>query len=461
MNIKVLKDLIKDDSRVIFNNDIDKKYLTDGLSRDYGEADALVFVKTCDEVLKVIRFANDNKIDVTVRGSGTGLTGATIPLHRGIILDMSNMNRIIKLDDENMTLTVEPGVLLKDVQSFVEEKGFFYPPDPGEKTATIGGNVSTNAGGMRAVKYGVTRDYVRELEIVTGDGRKVTLGSNTIKNSSGLDLKDLIVGSEGTLAVITKIVLKIISKPDKSVSVLIPFNDLEDGIDSVIRLLKSNSNPTAVEFMQRNLVENAEKFLDLKFPYEGGESFLLLTFDGDENSIEINIKKAKEAVSKGSALDFIVLNDKECTDTWKIRGALCSSITINDEQIPIDIVVPITKISEFAKFTSNLGRQHKIQVIYFGHAGDGNIHVSVMRNHRELEEWKRVSEPFLEELYCKSRELDGIPSGEHGIGRDKRPYFMSITDNENINLMRGVKSIFDKNNILNIGKDYTKENYLK
>ena len=455
IDFKELKKLVGEENRVILGHDIDKKYLTDGLKRDFGEADALVFAQNSEEIEKVIKFANDNKIHVTVRGSGTGLTGATIPLHRGIILDLSKMNRILELDEENLTLTVEPGVLLQDVQSFVEEKNYFYPPDPGEKTATIGGNVSTNAGGMRAVKYGVTRNYVHELEVITGDGRKLVVGGKTIKNSSGLDLKDLIIGSEGTLAVITKIVLKIIPKPEKSVSVLIPFNNLKDGVNSAISIIKANINPTAIEFMERKLVENSEKFLDLKLPYDGGECFLLLTFDGDENFIKINVEKARNAVLNSNALDFLVLDEKQAEDTWKIRGALASAITINDEQIPVDIVVPITKISDFAEFTSNLGEEHKIQVIYFGHAGDGNIHVSAMRNHREINEWKRISEPFLEKLYKKSYEFGGIPSGEHGIGLEKRPYFLQVTDDTNIQIMRSIKNIFDVNGILNAGKVYS------
>ena len=455
LNFSELKKLINDENRVIFGDDIDKKYLTDGLNREFGEADALVFAKSSEEIQKVIEFANENGVHVTVRGSGTGLTGATVPLHRGIVLDLSKMNRILELDEENLTLTVEPGVVLQDLQAFVEDRNYFYPPDPGEKTATIGGNVSTNAGGMRAVKYGVTRNYVHELEVVTGDGRKLIVGSKTIKNSSGLDLKDLIVGSEGTLAVITKIVLKIIPKPEKSESVLIPFNKLKDGINFVISLIKANSNPTAIEFMERKLVENSEKFLNLKLPYDGGECFLLLTFDGDENSIKINEEKARNAVLRSKALDFLVLDEKEAEDTWKIRGALASAITINDEQIPIDIVVPITKISEFAEFTSNLGKEHKIQVIYFGHAGDGNIHVSVMRNHREINGWKRISAPFLEKLYKKSHELNGIPSGEHGIGLEKRPYFLEVTDDVNIDIMRSIKKVFDGNGILNAGKVYS------
>lgn len=454
MDVNELKKLIEDESRIIIGDKIEKKYLSDSLQREYGHADALIFVKSAKEVQNIIKYANENKIHITPRGSGTGLTGATVPLHGGIVLDLSKMNRILEIDEENLTLTVEPGVLLKDIQSYVEERNFFYPPDPGEKTASIGGNVSTNAGGMRAVKYGVTRDYVREMEVVTGDGKIITVGGKTIKNSTGLDLKNLIVGSEGTLAVITKIILKIIPKPEKSTSVLIPFNNLEDGVNSVIKVIKASAKPTAIEFMERNVVENAEEFLNLKLPCDIGKAFLLLTFDGDESEIESNSEKAKKAVLNSNALDFIILNEEEAENTWKIRGALCTAIEANDESIPIDIVVPITKISEFAKFTSELGKKSNIKLIYFGHAGDGNIHVSVLRNHLEEKIWEKKSHDFLYELYGKSHEFKGLPSGEHGIGLHKKEYFIEVTNKDNIEYMNEIKRVFDKNGILNIGKVY-------
>lgn len=455
MDINELKKIVKDESQIVIGDKIEKKYLSDSLQREYGHADALVFVKSTQEVQNIIKYASVNKIHITPRGAGTGLTGATVPLHGGIVLDFSKMNKILEIDEENLTLTVEPGVLLKDVQSYVEERNFFYPPDPGEKTASIGGNVSTNAGGMRAVKYGVTRDYVREMEVVTGDGKAITVGGKTIKNSTGLDLKNLIIGSEGTLAVITKIVLKIIPKPEKSISVLVPFNNLEDGVNSVIKILKASANPTAIEFMERNVAENSEKFLDLKLPSDKGEAFLLLTFDGDESEIKSNSEKAKKVLLNSDALDFIILNEEEAINTWKIRGALCNAIEANDESIPIDIVVPITKISEFAKFTSELGRKYNIKLIYFGHAGDGNIHVSVLRNHLEEKVWEKKSHNFLYELYGKSHEFKGLPSGEHGIGLHKKEYFIEVTNEDNIEYMNEIKRIFDKSGILNVGKVYS------
>ena len=451
----VLSVIENDKERVFFKDDVNEDYSHDELGGIKKMPDIVVQVLSTEEVSKIMKYAYENNIPVTPRGSGTGLVGAAVPLEGGIVIDLSKMNKILELDEENLTLTLEPGVLLMEISKYVEEHELFYPPDPGEKSATIGGNVSTNAGGMRAVKYGVTRDYVREMEVVTGDGKAITVGGKTIKNSTGLDLKNLIIGSEGTLAVITKIVLKIIPKPEKSISVLVPFNNLEDGVNSVIKILKASANPTAIEFMERNVAENSEKFLDLKLPSDKGEAFLLLTFDGDESEIKSNSEKAKKVLLNSDALDFIILNEEEAINTWKIRGALCNAIEANDESIPIDIVVPITKISEFAKFTSELGRKYNIKLIYFGHAGDGNIHVSVLRNHLEEKLWEKKSHDFLYELYGKSHEFKGLPSGEHGIGLHKKEYFIEVTNEDNIEYMNEIKRIFDKSGILNVGKVYS------
>lgn len=454
MDYNELKKIIKDENRVVVGVNIEDKYLTDGLGIQHGEADVLVFVKNSQEVVQVIKFANENKIPITPRGAGTCLTGGNIPTERGIILDLSKMDSILELDEENFNITVEPGVLLKDLQAYVESKNLFYPPDPGEKASTIGGNVSTNAGGMRAVKYGVTKDYVRELEIVSGDGTIFNVGSKTIKNSSGLNLKDLMIGSEGTLGIITKITLKLIPKPTKSVTVLVSFNNLKTGVNSISKIIKSNSNPTAIEFMENNVVENSEKFVNLKLPCEHGNAYLLLTFDGDEDEIIGNINKTKDVVLNNGALGVKVLNEDEAVNAWTIRGALASSICANNEQVPVDIVVPIDRISEFVEFTNECGKKNELQVIYFGHAGDGNIHVSVIRNSMEQNEWNRRTHNLLNELYTKSREFNGLVSGEHGIGITKSGYLKKVTSKENITYMQSIKGIFDKNNILNVNKVY-------
>lgn len=456
LNYNYLFQIIKDKDRIKLGKEIDEKYLSDAIKRNKGEAEVLVFPINNEEVSLIMKFSYENNISVTPRGAGTGLVGATIPTNGGIVLDLSLMNKILELDKENLTITVEPGILLKDLQEYVEKRELFYPPDPGEKGASIGGNISTNAGGMRAVKYGVTRNYVMALELVLANGTIMKVGEKVIKDSSGLDLKDLIIGSEGTLAIITKATLKLIPKPKKSVSILIPFNSLEKAIASVIKIINKNSKPTAIEFIERDVIENAENYLQLKFPDNKGQAYLLLTFDGDEDSEVIsNYNKAKEVCLNNGAIDFIILNKIEAIDrTWKIRGALVTAVEAVSEQEPIDIVVPINKTAEFINYTKEVQAKYGIKITSFGHAGDGNVHLCVIKGNMGEEEWNKKSVLLLGNLYEKSKELGGLPSGEHGIGLNKRPYFLKVTDKVNVDYMKKIKSVFDDKNILNSNKAY-------
>ena len=447
--------IIKDKERVIIGN-VEDKYLTDTLGRLKGKAEAVVFPLTTEEVSGVLKFANENEIPITPRGAGTNLVGSTVPLNGGIVLDLSKMNKILELDKETFTLTVEPGVLLKDVQSYVEERGLFYPPDPGEKTATIGGNISTNAGGMRAVKYVVTRDYVRGLQVVLADGQVIEIGKKVIKDSSGLSLKNLIIGSEGTLGVITKCMLKVIPKPKISLSVLVSFESLKTGIDTVINIIQENANPTAIEFIERNVVELGESYLNLKFPEPNAVAYILLTFDGDSlDEIEKNINKVKKVAEEKGALNVLVLDDEETiNNVWKIRGALVKSVEEVSEQEPVDIVVPINKTAEFIYYVNKVQEETKVKMISFGHAGDGNVHLCVIRGNRDDEAWKRDLHIVMDKIYNKAFELGGLPSGEHGIGVSKKPYFQKQTDDINLNVMKSIKNALDKKGILNNNKVY-------
>ena len=332
-NLNQLKSIIKDPTRVIFSLDIDKKYLSDQLGRKHGDASALVFVESTQEVSSVLKFAHDNNIPVTPRGAGTNLVGSTVPHNGSIILDVSKMNRILEIDSENFTATVEPGLILEDFQKYVEGLGFFYPPDPGEKRASIGGNIATNAGGMRAVKYGVTRNYVLGLELVLADGTILTVGSKNRKDTTGLDLKDTVIGSEGTVAVITKALLKLVGKPEKSQSIVISFNSLKSAIETVPVILKKNLNPTALEFIERKVVKLGETFLGLQFPDKDAEAYLLLTFDGTEAEIRAAEKSLNELTndSYSDGVRNIILLDgsspeKDSANVWKIRGCLVKAV---------------------------------------------------------------------------------------------------------------------------------------
>lgn len=463
--LKKLKEIIPDKKRIVAH-DIPEKYLSDTLGRLKGEAAALVFPQSTEEVSKILKYAHKHGIPVTPRGAGTNLVGSTVPVDGGIILDFSHMDKILELDENTMTITVQPGLLLQDLQKYVEERGLFYPPDPGEKASSVGGNISTNAGGMRAVKYGVTRDYVRGLEVVTADGSVLTAGGKNVKDASGLSLKNLYIGSEGTLAVITKCILKLIPKPETSLSVLVPYPDLKTGIRSVLSVLRANANPTAVEFMERKVVKLGEDFLGVKYPYPEAGSYILLTFDGHATEVRENAERIRKLTLDGDALAYLPLTDTAQNpsnvippeaDIWKVRGALVKAVEAFSEQEPVDIVVPIDKTAEFISFINKLGEESGMQMVSFGHAGDGNVHLCVVRGDRDLKTWHKELKANMDKAYHKAYELGGITSGEHGIGISKRRYFLRETSGENLEVMNRIKDALDPKHILNDKKSYILE----
>ena len=454
MERTVLREIIPDESRLVFDH-IPPEFLSDTLGRRKGEASALVFAKSTEEVSKLLQYAHANKIPVTPRGAGTNLVGSTVPVDGGIILDLSQMNRVLELDTETMTVTVEPGLLLQDLQAYVEEHDLFYPPDPGEKASSIGGNISTNAGGMRAVKYGVTRDYVRGLEVVTADGTVLTVGGKNVKDASGLSLKHLYIGSEGTLAVITKCILKVIPKPETSLSILVPYPDLKTGIGSVLNILRADANPTAVEFMERNVVKLGEDFSGVRYPCPEAGSYILLTFDGREGEVAASAERIQALALSSGALDYILLTDpQQAADIWKVRGALVKAVEAVSEQEPVDIVVPINRTAEFIGYINQLEQSSGMRMVSFGHAGDGNVHLCVVRGDRDEETWQKELHENMDKAYHKAYELGGIASGEHGIGISKRRYFLRETHWENLRAMNQIKDALDPLHILNDKKSY-------
>ena len=455
-DISELKNIISDPERI--TSDIGEKYLTDSLRRLKGSASALVFPLSTAETAAVMRFASENGIPVTPRGAGTNLVGSTVPLKGGIILDFSRMNRILELDRETMTVTVEPGILLEDLQEFVGRNGLFYPPDPGEKASTIGGNISTNAGGMRAVKYGVTRDYVRGLEVVTADGKILELGGKCVKDASGLSLKNLVIGSEGTLAVITKAVLRVMPKPQTSLSVVVPFPDLKTGISCVTKILQADAAPTAVEFVERKVIALGEKFTGISYPRQDAASYILLTFDGNADAVNSGVETVRKTVSEIGALDYIVLDDsRRLSDIWKVRGCLVKAVESECEQEPVDIVVPINRIVEFINHVNRTEAESGVQMVAFGHAVDGNVHLCVLRGNRGRTIWEKELNSVMEKIYSEAYRLGGIASGEHGIGVTKRPYFLPNTAAENLEMMNRIKDALDPAHILNDGKSYIRQ----
>lgn len=453
--IKDIKAIINDEDRVFYGENISEDYSHDELGSIKEMPDVVVKANTTEEVSEIMKYAYEHNIPVTARGSGTGLVGAAVALHKGIVLDLSGMNKILELDEENLTLTVEPGVLLMEIAKFVEENDLFYPPDPGEKTATIGGNISTNAGGMRAVKYGVTRDYVRGLEVVLPNGHVMNLGGKVVKNSSGYSIKDLIVGAEGTLAIITKATLKLLPLPKKAISLLVPFKDLETAIETVPKIIKSKSIPTAIEFMQKEAIVAAEEYLGKKFPDHTSDAYLLLTFDGNSREeIEKDYEKVADICLKEGAIDAFISDTEERQESiWSARGAFLEAIKASTTEMDeVDVVVPRNKVAEFVKYTNELQKEYDIRIKSFGHAGDGNLHIYILRDKLDEKAWNEKLQKVMQCMYDKSKELRGQVSGEHGIGFAKKGYLNESLSDELVGLMKGIKLTFDPKNILNPGK---------
>lgn len=438
--------IIKDSKRIVLADAIPQSYLTDGLKLKYGQADILVYPKTTEEVADVVKFANANNLNITTRGAGTNLVGSTIP-NGGIILDLSLMNEIVELDKETFTITVQPGILLQDLQQFVEQYDLFYPPDPGAKTSTIGGNISTNAGGMRAVKYGVTRDYVQALEVVMADGSVLNIGSKNVKDNTGLALKHLFIGSEGTLGIITQCTLKLIAKPKVSQTFVVGFNTIEQAIASITNILHTLT-PTALEFVERKVAQWGEKYSGFQFPLPNSQAYLIIMLDGsDQQSVE---QQRKQLLANLGDCDYFVAEDSnQASQIWTIRGSLVRAVEAVTEQDPIDIVVPINRIADFIHFTKQLEAKTKVRMLAFGHAGDGNIHLCILRDDRDDKQWDTDLQQVHQALYQKCLELGGLPSAEHGIGTAKVSYYNDAIPKANRQLMHAIKQQFDPKNLLN------------
>jgi glycolate oxidase len=441
--------------KVFYGENINEDFSHDELSGISSYPEVMIEASNSKEVSEIMKYASCRNIPVTPRGQGTGLVGGSVAVHGGIMLNMSTMNKILELDEENLTLTVEPGVLLMEISKFVEEHDLFYPPDPGEKSATIGGNINTNAGGMRAVKYGVTRDYVRGLEVVLPDGEIMEVGGKIVKNSSGYSLKDMIVGSEGTLGIVTKAVLRLLPLPQKTISLLIPYPDLAQAIETVPLIIKSKAIPTAIEFMEREVILAAEDFLGKAFPDSSAAAYLLLTFDGSsKEEVELAYEKVAHICLDNGALDVLISNTQERNEAiWSTRGAFLEAIKASTSEMDeCDVVVPRKFVADFIKDMKNLQNEFGVRIMNFGHAGDGNLHIYVLKDNLKDEVWKEKLNAVFDKMYANADKLGGLVSGEHGIGYAKKPFLKKSIGDSGMALLKRIKNAFDPQNILNPGK---------
>lgn len=440
--------------RLFFGDSINEDYSHDEMVSIRSLPDVLVFVENKQEIIDTVLLCNEYLIPIVVRGSGTGLSGAAVA-SGGVMIDTTKMNRILEIDQDNLSVKVEPGVLLLELNEYLTQFNLFYPPDPGEKTATIAGNISTNAGGMRAVKYGVTRDYVRELEVVTGSGEYMVLGGKIVKNSSGYALKDLIVGSEGTLAIILSATLKLLPMPNVIVSLLIPYEDIQSAIETVPKLMRLPSIPTAVEFFERVVIVFSEDYLGKKFPDNTSKAYLLLTYDGNsESDVEYQCNEAAEVCLSNGARDVYIVDTPERRDSvWNARGAFLEAIKASAGEVDeCDVVVPRAYVADFIMYSHQVEKEVDVRISSFGHAGDGNLHIYVCKDSLSEEEFLKKRDKAFELLFEKAKEYGGLVSGEHGIGLAKKEYLKKSVSESVIQIMRGIKKVFDPNCILNPGK---------
>lgn len=445
-----------DPARVIPRAEVGEDYAHDEMPV-YGQAlpEVLIEAMSAQEISDILTYCYAHNIPVTPRGAGTGLCGGAVPICGGVLLCTIGMNKILEIDTANMTATVQPGVLLMELSAAALEQDLFYPPEPGEKSATLGGNVMTNAGGMKAVKYGVTRDYVMGMDVVLPDGRMLTLGGKLAKSSSGYSLLHLFVGSEGTLGIVTQLVLRLIPKPCKAISMLVPFPTLRNCIDAVPDILKSGLQPVAVEFIQREVIEASEKYLGKRFPDKTSDAYLLVSFDAaSQREVEEKCDSlAQLCIGRGAIDAFFADTPERMGALWEARGAFLEAIKCSTPDLDeCDVVVPRTRISDFVLYMAQLEQQHGIRIRYFGHAGDGNIHVYVCKDDLPDDEWKAKLAVVMQKLYDKSVALEGKVSGEHGIGHAKVEFLRESEGDLYMELCRRVKVAFDPKGLLNPGK---------
>jgi len=418
----------------------------------------LIRPETAGEISEIIKLANREMIPVTPRGAGSGLSGGAVPVHGGIVLQTDRMNRILELDEDNLMITVEPGIVSNEINEFLKGYGLFYAGYPMSlETCFIGGNVAENAGGGKAVKYGVTSRYVLGLEIVTAAGDIIQLGGKLVKDVTGYSILQLMLGSEGTLAVFTKITLKLLPRPRFQADLLCLFNTSAEAINAVPRIMKEGGIiPASIEFMDQLSFQGACDYLNETLPYETAEAMLLITVDGSEKEqVEKEYESIGELCEKAGATEVYVADNPTTSERiWKIRRNIAEAYNLySSRQSGEDIVVPPAQIPEMIEEFGRLSTKYGILIPCFGHAGDGNLHARLVSDPGWSDEyWNTLLPEILEELYAFTKVLGGTLSGEHGIGSKRKKYMKHVVSEEYISLMRSIKTAFDPKGILNPGK---------
>ncbi len=419
--------------------------------------DIVIKPQSVVEISAIMKICNEQLIPVTPRGAGTGLSGGALPHLGGVLLSMERMNSIIQIDERNLQVTTEPGVITEVLQDAVKEKGLFYPPDPSSRgSCFIGGNIAENSGGPKAVKYGVVKDYVLNLEVVLPTGEIIWTGANVLKNSTGYNLTQLIVGSEGTLGIVTKIVLKLLPFPKYDLLMLVPFNSLEKAGEAVSAIFRAGFTPSAMELVEINALKIVSRFVDSTVVpvTDEMEAHLIIEVDGNHlDTLMSEMEAISELLLQFDCGDAFFADDaQQKAELWKLRRRVAEAVKIDGYTIEEDTVVPRAELPALIRGVKALGKKYDFEVVCYGHAGDGNLHIRIKKPGSIYSLNNPAVIPALKALFELVKSLGGTISGEHGIGLIQKEYMHIVFDEANLKLMKGIKKVFDPNNILNSGK---------
>lgn len=442
------------DGALTLDEETRRRYCSDETEDYCFVPEAVAFPTTTEQLSRIARFCYAHDIPMTPRGAGTGLSGGALPVTGGLVVSFEKMNRILEVDPENMWVITEPGVITQVLQERVAEAGLFYPPDPASRgSCFIGGNVAENSGGPRALKYGVTKDYVLNLEIVLPDGTVLWTGAPTLKNATGYNLTQLMVGSEGTLAFLSKIVLRLLPHPTTAYLMLAAFDTVEKAAQAALALRLSGIGPSALEFMEGSALRAAAAYLNQPLPIETAEAYLLIEIDGfDREHTWRRTEQGFLHIDPYARETIVAESDKEKEHLWQFRRAIGHGVRHRSVYKEEDTVVPIRQIPRLLHFVRRLADRYGFQCICYGHIGDGNIHVNILKEGLSDEVWRKVLPEALRELFREVVKMGGTISGEHGIGYVQRPFLPIAFPPPAIQLMKQIKRIFDPKGLLNPAK---------
>lgn len=412
--------------------------------------DAVVFVENIEQVLKVVKIANEQMTPIICRGAGTNTVGACVPTHGGIVLNFSKMNKILEINPENMTARVQPGVVVGDLQKAVEKQGLFYPPDPSNlKISTIGGSIAQNSAGARCFKYGATKDYIIDMLVVMANGELIRTGSNTIKNATGYNLGSIFIGSEGTLGIVVEATIKLIPKPEETQVIMAYFDTVEDSIYAVNKIIEKQVFPATIDFMDKNAIQTVEKFYPTGLLCDK-ESALIIELDGYNTEISRQRETICEILRTNNAANIQYSRTKEEAEhIWAARRSSMAACTkLKPNVTTDDIIVPRSNLAKLVKGVQDICTRHNLTVCLVGHVGDGSVHPQIPIDYNNKNEYKHYK-IAKSEIYQLTARLGGIISGEHGIGLEKKAYISQVVDGGALGYMRQIKKIFDPKNILN------------